>query len=514
MHKSSTSITCSGGAGWRRGWVGKLGTNGYHGRIASAIDGTLMTFITEDFLLQSETARRLYHTYAEPVPVLDFHSHLSPKEVAENRKFANLAEIWLEGDHYKWRAMRADGVAKRFCSGDASDYEKFIAWARTVPRTLRNPLYHWTHLELVRYFGIHTLLDGTTAAVIWERANKSLSTPELAVQGILKKFQVMALCTTDDPANSLEYHEQIRKSGCETLVFPTFRPDGALRTGDPARFNGWTNKLSASANVEISNFSNFQDALRKRHDDFHEHGGRLSDHGLNQCLSEDCSDREAAEIFGKLRSGATVSVEDSAKFASAMMHFFGQLDAKRGWTKMLHLGAFRNANTRMTKSQGPDSGYDSIGDWPQVAPLAAYLDRLDQEKSLPKIIVFNVNPSDNYAFATMAGNFSEEGIPGKVQFGGGWWFLDQKDGMELQLGALSNCGLLANFVGMVTDSRSFMSFPRHEYFRRVLCNLLGNEVEAGLLPDDETLIGGMIKNICFDNAARFLGLPTSSKPGQ
>ena len=470
-----------------------------------------MNFIHEDFLLQGKTARRLYHAYAESVPILDFHSHLPPKEVAENRQFRNLAEIWLEGDHYKWRAMRADGAAERFCSGDATAYKKFAAWAKTVPRTLRNPLYHWTHLELARYFGISELLDETTAASIWERANKSLSSPDLAVRGILKKFHVRALCTTDDPANSLEHHAAIQKSGCETLVFPTFRPDGALRTGDPARFNEWTNRLGATSNVEIASFINFRDALKKRHDAFHECGGRLSDHGLNHCFSEECSEREAAEIFGKLRSGAAVSADDSEKFASHMMHFFGQLDAKRGWTKMLHLGAFRNANTRMTKKLGPDTGYDSIGDWPHIASLAAYLDRLDREESLPKTIVFNVNPSDNYAFATMAGNFSEEGIRSKVQFGGGWWFLDQKDGMELQLGALSNCGLLANFAGMVTDSRSFMSFPRHEYFRRVLCNLLGNEMEAGLLPNDEALIGGMIRNICFDNAFRFLALPIPPK---
>ena len=470
-----------------------------------------MTFITEDFLLQSETARRLYHTYTEDVPILDFHSHLSPKDVAENRQFRTLVEIWLEGDHYKWRAMRADGVPERYCSGDAGDFEKLIAWSRAVPRTLRNPLYHWTHLELVRYFGIHTLLDGTTAAAIWEKANHLLGTPDLAVQGILKKFRVVAMCTTDDPAEPLEYHERVQKSGAGTAVFPTFRPDGALRTSDPARFNEWTNKLGAAANLDITKLPDFQDALRKRHDYFHEHGGRLSDHGLNFCYVEDCSDREAAEIFGKLRGGAAVSAEDGAKFCSYLMIFFGQLDAAKGWTKQLHLGAFRNANTRMLKNLGADTGCDSIGDWPQVASLGAYLDRLDRENALPKTIVYNVNPSDNYAFATMAGNFSAENIRGKVQFGSGWWFLDQKDGMELQLGALSNCGLLANFVGMVTDSRSFMSFPRHEYFRRVLCNLLGNEVEAGLLPADEALIGGIIRDICFNNAAQFLGLPGVAK---
>jgi|HubBroStandDraft_6_1064221.scaffolds.fasta_scaffold39347_2 glucuronate isomerase len=471
------------------------------------LDGTGMTFITEDFLLQNKTARRLYHGYAESVPILDFHSHLPPKDVAEDRRFRDLAEIWLEGDHYKWRAMRADGVAEKYCSGDASANEKFLTWARTVPHTLGNPLYHWTHLELARYFGITELLDGVTAAAIWERANKSLTSREMSVRGILKKFRVVALCTTDDPAEPLDYHAQIQKSGCETRVFPTFRPDGALRTGDPARFNEWVNKLGATTNVEIRRFQDFLDALRKRHDKFHEIGCRLSDHGLDQCFSEECDEKEAAGIFTKLREGALVSGEGSAKFSSYLMIFFGELDSKRGWTKMLHLGAFRNANTRMTGILGRDTGFDSIGDWAQVARLGAYLDELEKRKALPKIILFNVNPADNFAFATMAGNFSEEAIRGKVQFGSGWWFLDQKDGMEMQLGALANCGLLANFVGMVTDSRSFMSFPRHEYFRRVLCNLLGGQVERGLLPDDEELIGGMVKNICMENAARFLELP-------
>ena len=473
-----------------------------------------MPFIHDNFLLSTKTAQRLYHQYAEEEPIFDYHCHLSPGDIARNRQFNNLFEIWLEGDHYKWRAMRTNGVAEKFCTGDASPYDKFVAWAKTVPHTLRNPLYHWTHLELVRHFGIHELLDETTAAGIWERANELLGSPELAVQGILNKFRVAALCTTDDPASSLDYHEQIQKCGVATLVFPTFRPDAALRTVEPARFNEWTNRLGAIANLEISRLPDFLDALRKRHDYFHDHGCRLSDHGLNHCYAEECSDREAAGVFNKVRSGAVANVEESSKFASHMMFFFGQLDAKRGWTKQLHLGAYRNTNTRMRMSTGPDTGFDSIGDWRQAAALGLYLDRLDRDNSLPKMIVFNVNPSDNYAFATMAGNFSQEGIRGRVQFGSGWWFLDQKDGMELQLGTLSNCGLLSNFVGMVTDSRSFLSFPRHEYFRRVLCNLLGNDVEAGLLPNDESLLGGMIRNICFDNAARFLGLsipPISGK---
>ena len=468
-----------------------------------------MGFITENFLLQSETARDLYRTYAEATPIFDYHCHLSPREIAENRSYRNLAEIWLEGDHYKWRAMRAVGMAEKYCSGDASPYEKFLAWARTVPNTLRNPLYHWTHLELVRYFGIDQLLDESTAAWIWARANERLRSEELTAQRILKKFQVTAICTTDDPTDSLEHHERIAKSRLSTLVFPAFRPDAALRTNDPVVFNEWTDKLSASANVEISRISDFLDALRKRHEYFHLHGCRLSDHGLNYCYSEHCEEHEAANLFGKLRSGQALDPEESAKFASYLMLFFGRLDAERNWTKQLHLGAYRNANTRMLRSLGRDMGFDSIGDWPQAAALATYLDRLDRENSLPKMIIFNVNPADNYVFASLIGSFQRGDIPGKVQFGTSWWFLDHREGIEWQLNALSNCGLLSTSVGMVTDSRSFMSFPRHEYFRRVLCNLLGSEIEAGLLPDEKELIGRMIKNICLGNALNYLRLPVN-----
>ena len=468
-----------------------------------------MTFITEDFLLQTETARCLYHNYAETVPILDFHSHLAPQDIAENRRFQNLTEIWLEGDHYKWRAMRSDGVAEKYCSGDATPDEKFLAWARTVPRTLRNPLYHWTHLELVRHFGIEDLLDETTAPQIWRRANELLAGHELGAQEILKKFGVVAVCTTDDPTDSLEFHDRIRKAGDGPQVLPTFRPDAALRVADPAKYNEWTNKLGRSSNVDIATLTDFLDALRKRHDFFHERGCRMSDHGLNHCYSEPCAEHEAGQLFGKLRSGAPLNPEESMKFASYMMLFFGQLDAQKGWVKQLHLGAQRNANTRALREIGRDAGFDAIGDWPQGAPLIAYLDLLDQENSLPKMILFNVNPADNYAFATIAGSFPQERVRSKVQFGTSWWFLDQKEGIEWQLNALSNCGLLSNFVGMVTDSRSFMSFPRHEYFRRILCNLLGNEVEAGLLPHDEEMIGGMIKDICLENAMRYLNLPIS-----
>jgi glucuronate isomerase len=466
-----------------------------------------MTFITEDFLLQTKTARRLYHAYAENIPILDFHSHLPPAEIADNARFETLTHIWLEGDHYKWRAMRSNGFAEKYCSGDATPYEKFEAWAKTVPYTLRNPLYHWTHLELSRYFGIHDLLDESSTAEIWAGANAKLHSDDLTVHGILRKFRVVALCTTDDPTDTLESHQKIRSSAIQTCVLPTFRPDGALRVNDPRRFNEWTNRLGAAADVEISRLADFRDALAKRHDFFHAQGCRLSDHGLIHCYADPAADQQAGESFNKLRSGKPLDAQEAAGLAGYSMIFFGHLDAQKGWTKQLHLGAHRNANSRQMAALGADAGFDSIGDWPQAASLGAYLDLLDREKSLPKMIVYNLNPADNYIFAAMAGNFSQEGVRGKVQFGPGWWFLDQKEGIEWQLNALSNCGLLSNFVGMVTDSRSFMSFPRHEYFRRILCNILGNDIEAGLLPDDETMMARLLQDICHDNAARFLGLP-------
>jgi glucuronate isomerase len=466
-----------------------------------------MQFIHADFLLQSQAAKHLYHTYAEHQPILDYHTHLSAKDLAENRRFHNLFEIWLEGDHYKWRAMRANGVPEFYCTGKAAPYEKFLAWARTVPHTLRNPLYHWTHLELSRYFGISELLDEKTAPEIWRRATQRLLAEDFTARGILTRFKVRAVCTSDDPADSLEYHEQLRASDFTTGVYPTFRPDRAFRTADAAAFSSWTEKLSHRAGVKIDGFSAFLDALRKRHDDFHSQGCRLSDHGLEVCPAEACSEAEAAAIFAKVRGGSQPSPLESAKFASYLMVFFGHLDAEKGWAKQLHLGAYRNANKRMMASLGRDTGFDSIGDQTQIQALGTYLDRLDRAGCLPKTIIYNANPADNYAFATMAGNFQDGTVPGKVQFGGAWWFLDQKEAMEWQLNTLSNCGLLSVFVGMVTDSRSFMSYPRHEYFRRVLCNLLGSEMEDGQLPASEELVGNMVARICYRNAVDYLQLP-------
>ncbi len=464
-----------------------------------------MPFIHDDFLLSTKTARELYHQFAETEPIFDYHCHLPPGDVARNRQFRNLFEIWLEGDHYKWRAMRANGVAEKYCTGDASPYDKFLAWAKTVPHTLRNPLYHWTHLELMRYFGISELLDEKSAKRIWEQANKQLAKPALATQGILKKFNVELVCTTDDPTDALSDHREFAHSGHSTKMLPAFRPDHALAVHSPARFNQWVERLATASNVDINSFGAFITALKKRHDFFHSQGCRLSDHGMNHCFADFCTEKVAAGIFEKARNGQTVSLEEQGRFASYMMLFFGQLDAKRGWIKQLHLGALRNNNTRLMKRLGADSGFDSIGDYQQTGTLAAFLDRLDSENALPKTIIYNNNPADNYAFASMIGNFQDGSVPGKVQFGAAWWFLDQKEGMEWQLNALSNLGLLSRFVGMVTDSRSFMSYPRHEYFRRVLCNLIGRDVESGEIPGDKALLGSLIRNICFGNAAQYFG---------
>lgn len=461
-------------------------------------------FLSDDFLLSTATAQRLYQQFAAPQPILDYHCHLNPKDIAQNRRFANLFEIWLEGDHYKWRAMRANGVAERYCTGDAVPYEKFLAWARTVPYTLRNPLYHWTHLELQRYFGINELLDETSAPSIWDRANAALE--KLTVHEILKKFRVEVLCTTDDPVDDLRWHRQIAKSNLPTRVYPAFRPDRALKIGAP-EFSPWLKRLEESTNVTIRNLNSFLDALHKRHAYFHSLGCRLSDHGLDYCYATPCSDRTAARIFLKARRRKAVSQEEHGQFASFLMLWFGRLDAEKGWTKQLHLGALRNVNTEARQKIGPDTGFDSIGDWPQLGPLAMYLDLLARENALPRMILYNLNPADTFAMATLIGSFQSD-EPGKLQYGSAWWFLDQKQGITSQIDALSNAGLLSRFAGMVTDSRSFMSYPRHEYFRRVLCDIVGRDVERGELPNDHALLERMIADICYGNAKRYLHLPT------
>ncbi len=471
-----------------------------------------MELIHDDFLLHSEMARKLYHGYAAAEPILDYHSHLPAADITADHRFRDLWEIWLQGDHYKWRLMRANGVAEDYCTGAAPQYEKFLAWARTVPFTLRNPLYIWTHLELKRYFGISELLDEKSASRVWDRANSALQNGDLTAQGILRKFQVRVVCTSDDPCDDLSCHRALNASATELRMYPTFRPDQALRIGVPDTWSVWLNRLQEASGREVSSFSDFLDALRLRHDFFHANGGRLSDHGLACCHASPCSNREAAVIFAKARAGTAGTATEQEQFASFLMLFFGRLDAEKGWTKQLHLGAIRNVNSRRASEAGPDTGYDGVGDWEQAAALGAYLDLLEHEHSLPKTIVYNVNPADNYVFAAAAGNFQDGSIAGKIQFGSAWWFLDQKDGIESQLNALSNTGLLSRFIGMLTDSRSFMSFPRHEYFRRILCDLLGRDVENGELPNDEKLLGTMVRNICFHNAREYLGLELAPAP--
>lgn len=468
-----------------------------------------MSFIHDDFLLTTPQARELYNNFAKNEPIFDYHCHLSPALIESNHQFSNLSELWLGGDHYKWRALRANGVNERFITGSASPEEKFKAWAQTVPHTMRNPLYHWTHLELKRYFDVDTLLTPATADAIWKQANERL--PKLRVHDLLSQSKVAVVCTTDDPADSLDTHAKIKKSGLKTKVYPAFRPDKALSVGDPAGFNVWIEKLGGTAGMPVKTFDDLLSALKNRHDAFHAAGGRLSDHGLETALSEPCTHAEAKSVFDAAREGRVPSATQQAKYGSYLMLEFGRWDAARGWTKQLHLGALRNNNKRLLKSFGPDTGFDSIGDLPQAAALSRYLDSLDATDQLPRTIIYNLNPADNYVFGAMIGNFQDGSIPGKLQFGSGWWFLDQKEAMEWQINALSNLGLLSRFVGMLTDSRSFVSFPRHEYFRRTLCNLIGADIARGDLPSDMAFIGSMVKNICFGNARDYFRLDLASE---
>ncbi len=464
-----------------------------------------MAYLDQDFLLHSKTARRLFHEVACDQPIVDYHCHLPPREIATNHRWNDLAEIWLGGDHYKWRLLRANGIDEDLITGESSPREKFQAWAETVPFTLRNPIHHWTHLELRRYFGIDLLLGPDTAEEIWERANARLQEEDFSVHGILEKFDVRVVGTTDDPADPLDDHAAIAASGLATRVLPTFRPDKAFMVDQPEKLKPWLQKLEAVSDIHIAHLSDLLAALQKRHDDFHAVGGRLSDHGFDRLPALPCTDAEAAVIFDKALSDKPADAEEQEKFAFYLMVYLGQLDAARGWTKQLHLGAFRGVNRRMTGLLGPDTGYDTIGDTRQGAALVTYLDALAHDDSLPKIILYNLNPADNYLFAAITGAFQDGTVAGKIQFGSGWWFLDQKNGIELQLDALSSTGLLSRFVGMLTDSRSFLSFPRHEYFRRILCNLIGGEADRGELPDDFDTLATLVRAICYDNAATHFG---------
>lgn len=463
-------------------------------------------FLPDDFLLTTPWARRLYTKHAAPQPIFDYHCHLPPAEIAANRRFANLQQIWLAGDHYKWRAMRANGVPEELITGSASDYDKFLAFARTMPQLVRNPLHHWSHLELRRYFGIDLPINEANAKKIWDRANERLKADDMSVHGILTRFKVAVVCTTDDPADALDHHEAIAKSGLTTRVYPTFRPDKAMVVDKPEVFNAWCAQLGARAGIAVDSAAALIEALDKRHAAFHAIGARVSDHGLESMPSVPCSDAEAAAIFDQARAGKAATPEQWTKFASWLMLAFGRMDAKRGWTKQLHLGALRNNNSRLLKLLGADAGVDSIGDFSQARSLSRYLDTLDAEGSLPRVVLYNLNPADNYVFATMIGNFQDGTIPGKLQFGSGWWFLDQKEGMEWQINALSQLGLLSRFVGMLTDSRSFLSYVRHEYFRRLLCSIIGADVAAGAIPEDPDALGALVENICYRNAESYFGL--------
>jgi glucuronate isomerase len=467
-------------------------------------------FIHDDFLLESDLAIELYHDFAEPLPIIDYHCHLPPDQIANDHRFSTLTEIWLKGDHYKWRAMRSNGVDERFCTGDASDWEKFRAWAETVPRTLRNPLHHWTHMELKDPFGItDRLLDGASAQRIYERGNELLELPEFRAQGLLRHFRVAVVCTTDDPTDSLEHHRRYAAGAPDfPRLYPTWRPDKALAIGDRDAFNAWVDELERAANVSVSTFGGLLEALRKRHEVFHAHGCRLSDHGLETVYAEPASEADAAAAFAKARSRRELDASEIAKYRSVLLHELAIMDHARGWVQQFHLGALRNNSTRMMRLLGPDTGFDAIGDFEIGRPLARFLDRLDSTDQLARTILYNLNPRDNELIATLVGSFQDGSTPGKMQFGSAWWFLDQRDGMEKQLNALSNMGLLSRFVGMLTDSRSFLSYSRHEYFRRLLCNMLGDDVRRGFLPNDRALLGELVEAVSFHNARAYFGFET------
>jgi glucuronate isomerase len=468
-------------------------------------------FLTEDFLLQSETAKILYHEHAKKMPIYDYHCHLPADQIAADHRFENLTQAWLYGDHYKWRAMRANGIAEKYITGDANDFEKFEKWAQTVPYCIRNPLYHWTHLELKNPFGVKDKLLGTeTAREIYETCSEMLRTPEFSVRNIMRKANVKLVCTTEGPLDSLEHHKKIRADGFEIKVHTAFRPDKAMAVEDITDLNVFIDKLEAICDMEIASFHLYIEAIRKRHNYFHENGCRLSDHGLDTAYAEDYTEKEIEKIFDRIRSGKDLDLSQRLKFKSAMMVEFALIDYESGWVQQLHLGALRNNSTRMFKTLGPDIGCDSIGDFEVARPLSKFLDRLDVNDTLPKTILYNLNPRDNALCATMVGNFQDGSVPGKMQYGSSWWFLDQKDGMEEQMNVLSNMGLLSRFVGMLTDSRSFLSYPRHEYFRRILCNILGNDVEAGLLPNDLDLLGKMVEDISFNNAKNYFSMELDS----
>ena len=465
----------------------------------------MKNFLDENFLLQTETAQMLYHEHASKMPIIDYHCHLIPSMVANDHQFKTLTEIWLGGDHYKWRAMRTNGIDEKYCTGkDTSDWEKFEKWAETVPYTMRNPLYHWTHLELKTGFGIEKLLSPATAREIYDECTAKLQTPEYSARNLMRKYNVEVVCTTDDPIDSLEHHIKAKNDGFEIKMLPTWRPDKAMAVENAANFRGYVDQLSKAVGISISTFDNLIEALRNRQNFFSEVGCKLSDHGIEEFYAEDYTEAEIKAIFNKVYGGHELTLSEVLKFKSAMMVLFAEMDWEKGWTQQYHFGTIRNNNTRMFGQVGADTGFDSIGTFNTSKALSKFLNRLDKQNKLTKTILYNLNPADNEMIATMTGNFQDGRVAGKIQFGSGWWFLDQKDGMEKQMNTLSVLGLLSRIVGMLTDSRSFLSYPRHEYFRRTLCNLIGNDVENGLLPYREIeFLSNMVEDISYNNAKSF-----------
>ena len=468
-------------------------------------------FLDENFLLSNKTAQYLYHEYAKKMPIIDYHCHLPQQQIAEDKNFDNLTQIWLYGDHYKWRAMRTNGVNEKYITGTATDFEKFKQWSATVPYTLRNPLYHWTHLELQRYFDVHELLNADTAKKIYDECSEKLKSPEYSVKNLLRKMNVKTVCTTDDPVDSLEFHKQLAEDEFEIPVLPAFRPDNAMNVSDTEKFTAYVKKLETATDISISSFDDFLFALQNRHDFFASVGCCVSDHGLEEIYADDFTGHEIDSIFNKVHSGKHLNETEQRKFKSAMLVHFAEWDWEKGWVQQFHLGALRNNNSRMLQQLGADTGWDSIGDFSQGRSLAKFLNKLDSDNKLAKTILYNLNPADNELMATMIGNFNDGSAEGKIQFGSAWWFLDQKDGMTKQLNALSNMGLLSKFIGMLTDSRSFLSYPRHEYFRRLLCNLFGEEIENGELPTEISWIGKLIQDICYNNAKQYFNWPVAKE---
>ena len=465
----------------------------------------MKTFLDNNFLLNNITAEVLYHQYAAPMPIIDYHCHLPPEAIAANTQFENLTQIWLSGDHYKWRAMRTNGVDEAFITGNKTDREKFTQWAKTVPYTLRNPLYHWSHLELQRYFNVREILNESSAEWIYDICSEKLRSPEFSVRSLITKMNVKIICTTDDPLDDLVHHQKIKAEGFEVPVLPAFRPDAAMNVDNATNFNSYIERLETVTETYIANYNDFLKSLKMRHDYFALNGCTISDHGLEEIYAEEYTLQEIETIFDKIRIGKDLTTAENRQFKSAMLIVFAEWDYEKGWVQQYHLGALRNNNSRMTTRVGADSGWDSIGDFSHARSMSVFLNKLDKMNKLTKTIVYNLNPADNELMATMIGNFNDGSVEGKIQWGSAWWFLDQKDGMTKQINTLSNMGLLSKFVGMLTDSRSFLSYPRHEYFRRILCNLFGDEIERGELPNDLTWTGKIIQDICYNNAQKYFG---------